>query len=728
MPWRPPRGGAGPDGWEAPERGDLFIDTGPGYDTCGLGVERTFILLWMKFSMDWAKSGLAPAARLMRLPVIAAACLAVIGVPVNTPEKLAALIGVALLLFSSTSREGAWRYALAAAVVLGALTLKGVVPHTQVEAGHNLYLPTADADARYHELPMQFRAALDVAFLRANPRATWCDSREELRRRGTPVNRPLRTGETVYLYEHCWRNAVLRPETFAFTGDGFFRAQPQLRILDRLAIDGLDDARIAALYAFDTAWYFWRENTNRIAPAWYLALTLPAQLVGSRICTRGYVYWSQDATWSAPQGGEACREVEPRHVGSRLWAFDVGAAPRLAVQLERSARLLAWDLVLRVLLVGALATLVWLTLRVEPRRFARAGLWFLAGAGVVALAAPGFFTQALTIATERDALIYRGLGYNIARALAEGRWLEALRGGEDVFLFMPGYRYFRALELILFGDTSYATLVVLLATPPLLWQLARLVLRGRGWLVAYLVLSLAILARLFDWAMKGYSEAAGFFLMIAGVVLFLRTLSQPARYGPAQAAGLWAAFLLVALATWIRPNFALVIGVMGLAYLRVHAAGFGWRMSLAILSASLVVFAVTLHNVYFGGRLVWLTVPLRGDSLRVEPVDYAAMLAEWSRGVFGEKSHAIAHHLGWVLPRRWLGLAAAGYVLARGGPGWSAARVLAGISLALYMPFLFYFAPSRHLQAANAMAILCVLVALQMGVQSWRARRAGTAT
>jgi len=80
----------------------------------------------------------------------------------------------------------------------------------------------------------------------------------------------------------------------------------RVRVLDRLDIDGLDDARIAALYAFDASWYFWRENVNRIAPAWYLALTLPEVLVGNRICTRGHVYWASNASWFGPRDGETC--------------------------------------------------------------------------------------------------------------------------------------------------------------------------------------------------------------------------------------------------------------------------------------------------------------------------------------------------------------------------------------------------------------------------------------
>jgi len=416
--------------------------------------------------------------------------------------------------------------------------------------------------------------------------------------------------------------------------------------------------------------------------------------------------------------------VRREDAGSRFWVFEVGSEARLAMRLEQSAWLLALDLTLQLVLVAALVAILWLTLRVDPARLSRLGVVTAAGGVVIALVAPDFFTHALTVVAERDPLVYRGLGYDIARSLVEGRWGDALQGGEDVFLFMPGMCYFRALELVLFGDTSYATLIVLLATLPLHWRLANLVLeRRRALAIAYMVFCLTIFARLFAWAVKGYSEAVGSFLLIAGVTVFLQTLVEPRRYAPGDAAKLSAAFLLLVFATWIRPNFALVIGVMGLVTLRVHAAGFGWRTSLVILSPSLLVFAVALHNAYFGGRIVWFAETLKGDSLRVDLGDYAAMLAEWLHGALGEKSARVAHQLaGWVLPLRWVLLAAMGYLLARGGPGWRPARVLALISLALYLPFLFYFSPSRHIQSADAVTILCALAALRLGATNLRSR------
>jgi hypothetical protein len=657
----------------------------------------------------------------VRAALVGAAFLAAIGLPLNTLEKFWAALACGLILLASATKPEPWRYAAAAVLALAALALKAALPHTQVEIAHNVYLPTSSE--RYRALPAEFRSALDAAFLRANPRSGWCDPQEELRRRGLSGNRPLTTAETGFRIMHCWQNAILPDRPFAFEGDAFFLRPPESRVADRLAIDGPADARLSAAYSFDVAWYFWRENENRIAPVWYLAIKLPQSLIGSRLCSRGQVYWESENVWSTP-GGEACREVGAVHVGTRIWALDAGPDPTLKLRLDRSRALVGLDLALRAVLAAALAGLAWLTLELNWPRLGRAAAWCAASAVFVASAAPAFFTQPLTVATDHDALIYRGLGYDIAQAVAQGHWMDALRGGEDVFYFMPGMRYFRAVELILFGDTSFATLLVAGLLLPVLWHLALRVLDGhRGLAFFYVLACTPILARLTSLAAKGYGEAAGFLALISGLGLFLGTGRPEEGPTTARATALWAAFALVSIGAWIRPNFALVVGVLALIFLRMLAPGFRWRVSALVLSASLLVFAAVLHNLYFGDRLVWFVLTVRGESLRVDLADYAGMLGEWLSGSLGVHGIRVAHQLyGWVLPLRWLVLLAAFYLLLRRGPGWPPARLVAAVCLALYVPFLFYFSVTRHIQTADALGALCVLAVALEAFTAWRAR------
>ena len=58
-----------------------------------------------------------------------------------------------------------------------------------------------------------------------------------------------------------------------------------------------------------------------------------------------------------------------------------------------------------------------------------------------------------------DGLLHYSHGVNIVQNFLKGEYLLSLRGGADVFYFMPGLRYFGALSKIFFGDTSHAYLI-----------------------------------------------------------------------------------------------------------------------------------------------------------------------------------------------------------------------------------------------------------------------------
>jgi hypothetical protein len=83
-----------------------------------------------------------------------------------------------------------------------------------------------------------------------------------------------------------------------------------------------------------------------------------------------------------------------------------------------------------------------------------------------------------------DGLYYQGAGRQIAQYLAAGDFAKALEGGEAVFYYGgPGLRYFRALEMFIFGDTNLGYLSLVLLLPVVAFALYRRFLPTR-WALA----------------------------------------------------------------------------------------------------------------------------------------------------------------------------------------------------------------------------------------------------
>ena len=78
-----------------------------------------------------------------------------------------------------------------------------------------------------------------------------------------------------------------------------------------------------------------------------------------------------------------------------------------------------------------------------------------------------------------DGLMHYSYGRDIVQNILNGEYFLSFRGGEDIFYFMPGLRYFGALSNILFGDTSYGYLLLCTFIPFLIFNFFKLLINER---------------------------------------------------------------------------------------------------------------------------------------------------------------------------------------------------------------------------------------------------------
>ncbi len=176
-----------------------------------------------------------------------------------------------------------------------------------------------------------------------------------------------------------------------------------------------------------------------------------------------------------------------------------------------------------------------------------------------------------------------------------------LRGGENVYYFQPGIRYYFYLQNVLFGESSLITGVVSVAMMGLgiLVVATRLTSESRFFRIAQ---SLGVIGLLIWWSSShttqstvfGLSEFGTWIVLIAITGMMLKPTSsyQMAVIGA-----------LAGIATWIRPNQGLaMIGLVVLAaVLSEHQSLFNWRRVLIGLGTLLaVLLLMPLHNLVYG--------------------------------------------------------------------------------------------------------------------------------
>ena len=527
-----------------------------------------------------------------------------LGLPINDLFDYALLVGAAVIALVGVvaAQPPRWLAAvlLAAAVAAGHILL----PAPRIDEGHNVFLPGPDA-AKTSGLPHDVFAVVDREFATQYPQEKRCDDQS----RG------------------CWRTSrSAAQDGFGFSSDGIFDRDGVSR---RVTGIGFSDPVRARLGVVNEWFYGWSPNASDIErfsrdrnslhfldryhltfPI-YIMYRFPAAFAGSELCWRGDVLWEganeQFATLS--HADMACRTLGPDDVGRRIYALAIRLDRPLAMTLKPNWTVRLRDWLAGVLtLIGVIGILA-LLVRVEPRRLVWPAVLLGLSLLVIAIVDISFIGGYRPLDGGDDGLTYEGYARDIIRAVLAGDDVGAWRGNESVYYFTPGFRYVRALEHVVFGETYLGYLSLILGLPFMVYALFRRFLPAT-WagtvVLGFVATPLGVLfgsAYLYyvKWAARGFADPCGYILLLAGLVVFV---PRPEEADDPPVAPAFAGALLIALATFVRPNVALAAGVMiagGVLFaLRLrHVA-----RAVAILAGFATLIVSPLHNWVFGRSTV----------------------------------------------------------------------------------------------------------------------------
>jgi hypothetical protein len=556
-----------------------------------------------------------------------------IGLPINAPAPFAALLlGSLILLFARPrSSHSRWRMAgcLAVIGVAGLLIAPPVI-----EEGMNAFVPGYPQDAALRQdLPAAFYEKAAELFEATYPADGRC-------------NRPLadraRPGRERFA------------RAYAFSADGLWSGAKYSRRTTSVEFNNLTDLRAGFV---NDALYYWYPRCPDLVRArmpFVVRYDLPESYLGSEVCWTGVVMLQdrqglRDQSIGGPRCMTLARETGPLVIfGLAMKGND------LALKIAPPTRIRVWAILAEAVRIGV--TLIALLVFFKPRY----GALVVATAGAIASlilvdryvpdqhvylypfgnsvnidAEPvkaSNFQVYRVLPSDMDGFRHVALARSILWNARHGDFREALRGGEGVYIYMPGMRYLEAVTLAVFGDSEFGPIFF-----------ASLTVIGLFYFIATfvdattaLVLCVAFLfgpklltqAFLFDvdvWLhiyFGHWGDAAATLALLTGIAILLRLADS--RIMPTVGA-LVAPGILVSVAVFLRANFALV----GLATLICGLGLLRRRLPLArlvVVAAGFVFMATAaLHNWVFSGELVPFTDTVQ-ENLSAHPSDWVAAL------------------------------------------------------------------------------------------------------
>jgi hypothetical protein len=550
---------------------------------------------------DEAKIG--PLDPWRRLAVLALAAAAV-GLPINHLFGYALLVISAIFVFSGevTARRKTWL--IAVSVMTVAVAGQILLSPPRVEEGHNVFLGGEGASALKTGLPAEAFGFMAAQFDAQYPPERRCDAK----------------------IRGCWRGGGFPDRPFAFSADGIFDHPQYSRRVSGIDFSDPVWLRLGFINDLRYNWYAGISDIQRVSRdgrfwmglhrwhltmPWYVMYQFPREYVGGSLCWQGTVLWETDAQHFAPLQhlALACRTLELNDAGRRI--FGIAIQPdTLAMTLKPPLQIRIRQWAGSALMLASVITTLVLLIRWRWRKIVLP-LAFVASALLVIAVDDGSFIGGLRpFDGGDDGLFYEGIGRLIVQHLLQGDIARALEGGEKVFYYGgPGFRYFRAVEQFIFGDTNLGYLSLILLLPFAVFAAFRRFLPPL-WALALIAIFIAVpVGTLFGtsfvlyakWAARGFADPAAFTLFLCGFVFILgpAAANPPNRFTAA-----FGGALLLALAVIVKPNIAPVTGVL------LGAAGLEalfhrrWRRLAGMCIGFVPVLGMALHNWVFGGVFV----------------------------------------------------------------------------------------------------------------------------
>jgi hypothetical protein len=649
--------------------------------------------------------------------IVLALMIAVIGLPINHLFYFVLLV-IAVIVLAVSRVTSRWRlWAAAIVLVLAAITARSAIDAPRIEEGHNVFLP-GGADALATGLPPDVYRAMASEFDRAFPVASRCKP-------GTP---------------YCWQDSEHPKRVYAFSFDGIYDKPAYSR-----RVTGIDfsDAEWQRLGFVNELTYNWhtasqddvsrgrrRRGLTGLLHPWHITMphfvmfSFPATYIGSQLCWQGTVLWegSGESFTSLPHAEFACRELTSVDVGKRIFGLAIAPNSPLAMTLQPTTTIRLLQLIQPATALAVAVALLFLLLRWNPRRLVLP-LTFVGLSLAVILASDATLLGGVRLFDAGDdGLVYDGWSRIMAQQLLAGDIAGALKGIEPVFYFTPGSRYLRTVEHLVFGETYFGYVSLLLLLPFLVLCLFRRYFTARAALAIALIFIAIPAGALFGstfylyvkHAAHGYGDSAAAVLFLAGIIGLIGPARQGRRDNFAPAFG---AALLLALAVCVRPNLAvgaaILLGGAGLAALWQRQ---GWRLA-GMCIGFLPVFSMALHNWYYGNVFVLFSShPDIAAVMPMPPHAYAKALWEllrldFSGGDFARGALQIRRLLIGpsesivMIPLHAAALAVIVRVLlSRRYEGWL--RLIAAATLGLYTPALFYVYSDRYSLLAWLLTLL----------------------
>ena len=418
--------------------------------------------------------------------------------------------------------------------------------------------------------------------------------------------------------EEAFHNFSFINSPFAFSSDNFFTKGKFSRKINNIKFNSRESLRIDQINNLNFNLVFDKKFRRELP--YYVFYEIPPSFFNSKICGKGKIYFSFQETnlynlkdLKFKKLSQNCLVHDKKNKDLLIFGYSINKNDNLEIHLKNNFFnnfLNYFLLILKILFIILFTKLFFKIKNFSKREISIFFLTLLTSIIFIILKDANLLLGLRYYRGGGDGLFHEFRGYEILKNIYNFNYIEALRGGEDTFYFMPGLRYFIALSKIIFGATSYGYIIATILFPLFLYKLLKNIISEK--IAFYLLLSFLIFPifenmgfgyyNYIHQIVRNHAET----LSITIIIYCMYKISNNNFIEKQNIKSIFFYCLLLSISTFCRPNFLPTTTLIFLYF-----AIFSFRQSYLLTISAFIGYSFVslslLHNLYFGESFIIFT-------------------------------------------------------------------------------------------------------------------------
>lgn len=409
----------------------------------------------------------------------------------------------------------------------------------------------------------------------------------------------------------CWRDYDLRNTAYSFSMDSIYQDPKYSRIVNDINFYNVVSSRSGFLNGmkidYNTNWYEWKSEGDPIkekAP-FFIYWEFPENL-GGQLCIKGkyFLFDEQNKPKFHKNKTSRCLNIPDDKI-TKVLAFNISPIDKIEVKFNEPFLFLFFKLLKKIfaILICIIFVKTIFKIKYEPLviTIALSFLTFL----IIDLSREfrAFFQHKhLYLGGGGDALTYWGFARHMMHSFLNGDILHSLSGSEDIFYYMPGYRYFLFFQSFIFGESQILGWLLIIITPSIIFFLSRkLTTDFNSYIITFLFTFLFIAN--FYRGVHMHGEVLAYPMALLSIIYTIKSIDEKNNIS-LKNRFIFYSSILMTIGILCRPNL-LAPAFLIHAFLLFRNQNFKSLLSFVLGYSPLIL--MPLHNIIYGGKFVILT-------------------------------------------------------------------------------------------------------------------------